>query len=119
MRLATKVANDTKPTPDREHRLRRLIERLPSSWQSTVLWLRRPSSRWVRIPVGAALVAGGLMFFLPFLGIWMLPLGVMLLAQDMPPLRRACDRILDGVQRRRPHWFTRSETTTTTRTPQA
>jgi hypothetical protein len=68
-------------------------------------WLRRPSARLVRIPAGALLCIGGLFGMLPFLGFWMLPAGLVLLAEDVPPLTRARGRTLDWVERRRPHWF--------------
>ena len=58
-------------------------------------WLRKPASRWARIPTGILLIFGGFLGMLPFLGFWMLPLGLMLLADDVPPLRRARDRALD------------------------
>lgn len=51
-------------------------------------WLRRPSSRWIRIPVGLLLVLGGLLSFLPVLGLWMLVPGLLLLSLDLPVLRR-------------------------------
>jgi hypothetical protein len=35
----------------------------------------------------------------------MFPLGLMLLADDIPPLRRSRDRALDWLERRRPNWF--------------
>jgi hypothetical protein len=91
---------------DNERRLEDLIDRLPNGMQPAVRWLRRPSSRWIRIPASLLLVAGGLVGFLPFFGFWMLPLGLALLAEDLPPLRWARDRILDRIERRRPHWFT-------------
>lgn len=50
-------------------------------------WARRPSARLVRIPVGLLLVLGGVLSILPILGLWMLPLGLMLLAIDFPPLQ--------------------------------
>ncbi|HET9818398.1 MAG TPA: hypothetical protein VFP92_04450 [Rhodanobacteraceae bacterium] len=50
-------------------------------------WLRKPSSRWMRIPLGLVLVAGGLLGFLPVLGFWMAVPGLLLLAIDMPFLR--------------------------------
>jgi hypothetical protein len=92
-----------------ERRLERLIDRLPNWAQPTTRWLRRPSARWVRVPAGVLLVCGGLMGMLPLLGIWMLPLGLILLAEDIAPLRRARDRILEWIERRRPHWFAGSE----------
>ena len=57
-------------------------------WASSVMrWLRKPSSRWLRIPVGLLLVASGLLGFLPVLGFWMAIPGLLLLALDMPFLR--------------------------------
>lgn len=90
----------------REHeRLEQLTNRLPRRLQPTVRWLRRPSSRWVRIPASLFLMAGSGLSLLPFFGLWMLPLGLFLLAEDLPPLRRARGRLLDRIARRRPHWF--------------
>ena len=88
-----------------DHRLERLIERLPSSMRPAMRWLRRPSARPVRIPAGVLLCVGGVFGLLPLLGFWMLPAGLVLLAEDVPPLTRARDRMLEWVERRRPHWF--------------
>jgi hypothetical protein len=60
-------------------------------WQRlrhTLRPLRRPSYRWLRIPLGVLLVLGGLLGFLPVLGFWMIPLGLWLLAVDFLPVRR-------------------------------
>jgi hypothetical protein len=62
-------------------RLDALVGRLPSRVAGTVSYLLKPSSRWVRLPAGALLIVGGLLSFLPVLGIWMLPLGLALLAE--------------------------------------
>jgi hypothetical protein len=35
----------------------------------------------------------------------MLPLGLVLLAEDVTPVRRATDRVLAWIERRRPHWM--------------
>ena len=86
-------------------RVDRLIDHLPAVIRRASRWLRRPSSRWARIPAGLLLIVGGILSILPFLGIWMLPLGAILLAEDMPALRRLRERILDAVERHRPHWF--------------
>lgn len=68
-------------------RLNRLFDRLERSVPSLAAgWLarvRRPEARWVRIPLGILLVLGGIFSFLPVLGIWMLPLGLLLLALDL------------------------------------
>ncbi len=89
-----------------EQRIERLIDRLPHRVRTTTRWLRRPAARWMRIPAGVLLIGGGLLSILPLFGLWMLPLGLLLLAEDSPPLRRARDRILHRIERRRPHWFT-------------
>jgi hypothetical protein len=98
------------PTPEAiehsdEHRIERLIDRVPNALRPAARWLRRPSSRWLRIPAGVLLVGGGVLSILPLLGIWMLPLGLMLLAEDLPPLRRARGRVLGWISRHRPHWL--------------
>ncbi|HZZ25199.1 MAG TPA: hypothetical protein VFE60_22720 [Roseiarcus sp.] len=88
---------------DHERRLRRLLRRLPGRMQAASHWLRKPASRWARIPAGMLLIIGGCLSILPIFGLWMLPLGLMLLADDIPPLRRFRDRALDWLERRRPH----------------
>jgi hypothetical protein len=44
------------------------------------------------MPVGALLTLGGIFSILPFLGIWMLPLGLLLIAYDVPILREPVGR---------------------------
>jgi hypothetical protein len=95
-------------TARRERRLEQLIDRLPKSWRSTARWLRQPSQRWLRICAGVLLIVGSLFSILPLFGLWMLPLGLVLLAEDIPVLQRALDRILEWIERRRPHWFRRA-----------
>jgi hypothetical protein len=63
-------------------------QRLLPAWAGRALrFLRKPSARWLRIPVGVLLVACGLLGFLPILGFWMLIPGLLLLALDIPFLR--------------------------------
>ena len=52
-----------------------------------------PASRQARIILGVALCIGGLLGFLPILGFWMLPLGVLVLSVDLAPVRRARRRL--------------------------
>ena len=94
------------PTDDHARRLDALIEKLPKDWlRRWVRWLLGPSAKLVRIPAGLLLIAGGLLSFLPILGLWMLPLGIILLAQDVPPLRWLVDRGMDWIERRWPRVF--------------
>lgn len=47
-----------------------------------------PRSRLLRISLGVALVLGGLVGFLPILGFWMVPLGILVLSIDFAIARR-------------------------------
>lgn len=47
-----------------------------------------PASKSARITLGLLLCLGGLLWFLPILGFWMLPLGLMMLSIDLAPIRR-------------------------------
>jgi len=80
--------------------LRRVERRFPGRFARFLRWLRHPASRWVRIPVALLLIAAGVVGFLPVLGFWMLPLGLVLLAQDLPLLRRPMRRLLVCSERR-------------------
>ncbi|MDQ2805153.1 MAG: hypothetical protein M3Y41_21680 [Pseudomonadota bacterium] len=44
------------------------------------------------------LIGGGVLGFLPILGFWMVPLGLLLLAKDLPVLRRPTMRALGAIQ---------------------
>jgi hypothetical protein len=88
-------------------RLKNLIERLPARIRAATLWLLRPESRWARIPAGVLLILGGFLAILPVFGLWMLPLGLILLAEDIPAVRRLVIRALDWLENRRPHWFSK------------
>lgn len=71
---------------------RRFEQEVPPRLGGALRWLRHPRSRGIRLPVGALLVLGGVFSILPGLGIWMLPLGLLLLAGDVPFLRRPVAR---------------------------
>jgi hypothetical protein len=47
-----------------------------------------PKSKPLRIGLGILLVAFGLFGFLPVLGFWMIPLGLLVLSVDLPIVRR-------------------------------
>ena len=64
-----------------------LLRRLPAGVRRAVLWWLRPSLGWIRLPVAFLLILGGVFSFLPVLGLWMVPVGLALAAQDIPPLR--------------------------------
>ncbi len=47
-----------------------------------------PANRLARIVVGIFFIIGGLLGFLPVLGFWMVPLGLLILSVDFPAVRR-------------------------------
>lgn len=96
---------DAAETHHRRRRMARLLDRLPAWLRRATIWLLRPHARWIRIPAGLLLVLGGIFSILPILGIWMLPLGLILLAEDVPLLRRWRERALDWIEHKRPHWI--------------
>jgi len=88
-----------------ERRLEKLISRLPRGFARFIHWVREPKLIWLRLPLGLALICGGLVGFLPVLGFWMVPLGVILLAQDFPPVERGIYRLINWTAAKRPRWF--------------
>lgn len=79
----------TQPSKARR-RLDRLYDRLARQFPLLapfISWVRQPVMVVVRLPLGLILIVGGVLSFLPILGVWMLPLGLMLLAIDFPPLQ--------------------------------
>jgi purine-cytosine permease-like protein len=50
--------------------------------------IRLPQSRALRIALGVVLILAGFVGFLPILGFWMIPLGLMVLSVDLPLARR-------------------------------
>lgn len=55
--------------------------------------MKLPESRWLRTTIGVVLVVGGLLGFLPILGFWMVPLGLLVLSHDSPFVRRQRRRL--------------------------
>lgn len=92
----------SKPRRDAERldrTLDRLTRRLPGWLGRALDWLRSPRGRWVRLPAALLLIAGGFVGFLPVLGFWMVPLGLLLLALDVPILRGPMVRLVQWLER--------------------
>jgi hypothetical protein len=85
---------------DLERELDRLERRLPPRVAWFIRWVRQPSARWVRWPLALLLVVGGFFGMLPVLGLWMLPLGLALIAQDVPFLSPPLARLVAWINRR-------------------
>ena len=70
-----------------------------------------PASRMVRTVIGVLLIVAGLFGFLPVIGFWMIPLGLLVLSVDFPLIRRWRRRwtvqMGDWLVRRYPSWAKR------------
>jgi hypothetical protein len=73
--------------PDFHAEMDRLQSRLPGWLARLVNWARKPYAVWFRGPAALLFIAGGIVGFLPVLGFWMVPLGLALIAIDLPFLR--------------------------------
>lgn len=89
--------NRPKPSPsrfrpqERRHaRLMRQFAKLRRMLPWLDGWIRHLQSdhaALIRLPIALLLSFGGLLWFLPVFGLWMLPAGLMLLAIDIPALQ--------------------------------
>ena len=80
---------------------RRWKDRLAGPLQRAFHWGERTLPPGVRTLAGLALMVAGVFGILPILGFWMLPLGAVLVALDIPPLRRRLAGWLERHGRRR------------------
>lgn len=91
----------------RERRFDRQFEalsRLIPTLRKPLEVLRRDSWRLVRLPLAVIFIASGMLWFLPILGLWMLPLGLLLLAIDLPLLRGPISVLIIRARRRINRW---------------
>ena len=65
-------------------RVAHLLTKLPVRLRSGVEWLREPSRRPLRLGAAVLLVLGGFLSVLPVFGLWMLPLGLALMSDELP-----------------------------------
>jgi hypothetical protein len=81
-------------THDLDHQLDRLEHLLPDWMSRFIQWVRQPHLWWARILAGVGLCLCGVVGFLPILGFWMIPLGLALLALDIPFMRGPIARLI-------------------------
>jgi hypothetical protein len=74
--------------------------RVPTRVSEFIRWLRKPSSFAARLAAALLLILGGIFSFLPVLGIWMLPLGLLLIAQDVPFLQKPLVSVLAWIEKK-------------------
>ena len=63
--------------------------------------IKLPGSRVARIGLGVFLIIGGVLGFLPIVGFWMIPLGLLVLSTDIPVVRRWARRLTVWWKRRK------------------
>ncbi|HYI82527.1 MAG TPA: hypothetical protein VEX11_04865 [Acetobacteraceae bacterium] len=80
-------------------RVAQLLTKLPDRMRSGVEWLREPSRRWLRLGTAALLILGGILAILPIFGLWMLPLGLALMSDDIPWLKVPLEKLSRGIER--------------------
>jgi len=80
-------------------RTRHWKHRASISMYLAMRWAQRRLPPGVRTLLGLLLMCGGVLGFLPILGFWMFPLGVVILSLDYPPLKRKIERKLKAVAR--------------------
>ena len=91
----------------RDRRFQRQFEvlsRLFPALRRPLNMLRGDGWRLVRVPLALILILGGILSILPFLGLWMLPFGLLLLAVDLPVLRSPISALMIRSRRRIGLW---------------
>jgi hypothetical protein len=84
---------------DWDKRVDHLSEKLPPGLRNALDWLREPSRQWLRIGAALLFIVGGVFSILPILGLWMLPLGLALLSQDIPWLKVPLEKAARWIER--------------------
>jgi hypothetical protein len=77
-----------------------LEREVPDRVARAIRWLRHPKSRKIRIPMGVLFIIGSALWFLPVVGIEMLPIGLLLIAQDVPFLKKPVGRAMLWLERK-------------------
>ena len=63
-----------------------------------LMWAKTKLPLGVRSVVVLLFMVGGVFGFLPILGFWMLPLGLALIALDLPPTRKSIERWIERLK---------------------
>jgi 4-alpha-glucanotransferase len=73
-------------------------DKIPRPMGRFIRWMRKPDLRWLRLIAGIMFVLFGFVGFLPILGFWMVPLGLIILAQDSKWLQRPTLRAITWLE---------------------
>jgi hypothetical protein len=86
--------------PDFHEEVDRFQNHIPSFVGRILNRLRGKRAIWVRVLTGVALIGTWCFLPLPLVGIWMLPVGLALLAHDIPIIRAPIARLLHFTNRK-------------------
>lgn len=97
-----------KPRSHRKDRGKELLDQAfegleretPDRVTKIIRWARSPKSRWIRLPLGILCIIASFFWFLPVIGIELLPVGLLLIAQDVPILRRPVARFMLWLEKK-------------------
>jgi len=93
---------------DQKSRLNRqihaLTRRMPATRRTIDSLLHGRLARF-RLPIALVLILGSFLAVLPVFGLWMLPLGLLLLALDVPRLQPMVSGLLIRTRRRLDLWY--------------
>lgn len=78
-----------------------LGQRLRHLARLTVVLAKRRVPGGLRWVLGLVFIGGGIVGFLPILGFWMIPVGLVLIGLDVPPIRRWLERQTSRLRHRR------------------
>lgn len=98
---------DTRPAAQLDRQFDALERDIPRL-RRFIRFLRSHRARPIRVPLGIALILGGVFSFLPILGIWMLPLGLMVLAIELPFLQAPVAALMRHTRRLAARWSRKS-----------
>lgn len=85
--------------PSLEEQLDRFERVFPTFLAKLIRFLRAPHRKRLRLTLGALLILGGCFFWLPILCLEMIPIGLMLIALDIPFLRQPVARMIAWIER--------------------
>jgi hypothetical protein len=80
-----------------DQKIDQISDQLPESAGAFLRRLKTPSSRWMRLPLALLLIVGGVAGFLPVLGFWMIPLGLLFAGTGRAIVSGTHIAVADGV----------------------
>ncbi len=92
--------------PDFHEEIEALEKHIPIWFSRNLNRIRGERAIWIRVPTAVVLILAGVLGFfpLPIVAVWMLPVGLALLAHDISMLRRPMAHLLRFINRKIEKW---------------